>query len=110
MLNARARWLNISVQKRSPSNGKAAPEGAASRRRVNDPDSRSRGLRGLDVVDGNLSRATVFPGVEGDLLALDEAADAGLLKSRGVDENVLSAAVRLDETKALLAIVEFHGA
>src|SRR5262249_1491646 len=71
---------------------------------------RHPGLRGLDVGDGGLAGATVRLGVEGDLLAPGETAHAGALESRGVDEHVLAAVVRLDEAEAPLAIVELHGA
>src|SRR3954469_5020247 len=67
-------------------------------------------LRGLDGVDGDLAGAAVLGGVEGDLLALDEAAQARALQRGGVDEHVLGAVVRLDEAEAFLVVVEFHGA
>jgi hypothetical protein len=67
-------------------------------------------LVSLDVVDGDFSGAAVFGGVEGDLLAFAQAADAGALERGGVDEHVLAAIVRLDEAEALLVVVEFHGA
>ena len=58
----------------------------------------------LDVVDGNLAGAAILRRVEGNLLAFDEAAHAGALKSGGMDEHVLAAVVRLDEAEALLSL------
>src|SRR5688572_17337002 len=74
---------------------------------ANAPDGR---LRDADVVDGDLAGTAVLGGVEGDLLALDETAQAGALERGGVDEDVLAAVVRLDKAEALLIVVEFHGA
>src|SRR4051794_41492087 len=68
------------------------------------------GLRGLDVADRDLAGAAVFLRVEGDLLALDEAAHAGALESGRMDEHVLAAVVGLDEAEAFLIVVELHGA
>jgi hypothetical protein len=62
----------------------------------------------LKIADCDLARTAIFLGIKGDLLALDEAADIGALKSRGVNENVLAAVLRLDEAKAFLAVVELY--
>jgi len=64
----------------------------------------------LDVANGDLARAAIFLGIEGDLLALDQATHSGALKRGGVDENVLAAIVRLNKAKTFLIVVEFHGA
>ena len=48
----------------------------------------------LDVVDGDLAGAAVFSRIKGNLLAFDEAAHAGALKSGGVDKHVLAAVAR----------------
>src|SRR5262249_39996032 len=66
--------------------------------------------RGPDGADRDLAGAAVFLGVEGDLLTLGQARHAGALERGGVDEHVLAAAIRLDETEAFLAVVELHGA
>src|SRR5258708_38521541 len=65
---------------------------------------------GLDVADGDLAGAAVRLSVKGDFLTLVEGRDAGPLQSRGVDEHVLAAIVRLDEAETLLTIVELYGA
>ncbi len=65
-------------------------------------------LCSLNVVDGNLAGTAVFCGVEGDLLAFDEVAHAGALKSSGMNKDVLAAIVRLDEAEALHVIVELY--
>src|SRR5215210_4291398 len=70
----------------------------------------SRFLSALDVVDGDLAGAAVLGGVESHLLAFGEAAHAGALERRRMDEHVLAAVVRLDEAEAFLIVVEFHGA
>lgn len=67
-------------------------------------------LSGLDVVDGGLARAAIFLGVEGNLLTLVEAADAGAFQRGRVDEHVLAAIVRLNEAEAFLTVVELYGA
>src|SRR5829696_5897057 len=84
---------------------KKPPVKAASRTGPKPRPCRLR-LRGLDVVDGNLAGAAVLGGVEGHLLAFDEAADAGALECRRMDENVLAAIVGLDEAEAFLIVVE----
>jgi hypothetical protein len=67
-------------------------------------------LRRLDVCHGDLAGAPVFLGIERHLLALDKPTHSGTLKCGGVDKNILAAIIWLDETKALLVVVEFHGA
>src|SRR5690606_3083695 len=62
-----------------------------------------------DVVDRDLAGAAVLGRVEGDFLAFDEAAHAGALKRRCMDEDVLAAVVRLDEAEAFLIVVELNG-
>src|SRR5690242_7105046 len=56
--------------------------------------------------------ATAAPVVledEADPIALIERADAGRFQRRGVDEHVLAARLRCDETVALCCVEEFHG-
>ena len=72
------------------------------------PEARSKFLSGLYVTDGDLAAATVFLGVEKDLLAFRQTAHASALESRCVDEYVLAAVSRSDEAEALLVIIEFH--
>ena len=67
-------------------------------------------LRDLDGADRNFAGAAIFLGVVGDLLALDEAPQAGALKRGGMHETVLDAVIGLDEAEALLVIVPLHGA
>src|SRR5687767_1416752 len=68
------------------------------------------GSRQLDSRDGDLAAAAVLGGVERHLLAIGQTADAGALQRGGMDEDVLAAVVGLDETEALLGVVELHGA
>jgi hypothetical protein len=72
------------------------------------PREDGKKLNFLDVVDGELSGATILGGVEGDLLTLCQTSQTGSLERGGVNENVLGAIVRLDESKALLIVVELH--
>jgi hypothetical protein len=51
-----------------------------------------------------LAAPTIFLEFEADLLAIVEAAHAGTFHGRDVDENILAAAVWLDEAEALLGI------
>jgi hypothetical protein len=67
------------------------------------------GLRNLDVRHGYLAGAAIFLGVKRDLLPLGERAKPSAFKSGDVNEYVLPAIVRLDETVAFLRIEEFHG-
>ena len=67
-------------------------------------------LRQLDRADGDLAAARIVLGVELHLLAFAKALDASALQCGGMNEDVLAAIIRLDETKAFLAIVELDGA
>ena len=60
---------------------------------------------GLDVVDGHFSATAVFRGVEGELLTFGETPHACALKRSGVNENVLAAVIRLNESKALHVVI-----
>src|SRR3954454_24702114 len=97
-----ARW-------RQPGNEEAAREGGLEDG-ARSPARVGLALRSLDVVDRDLAGAAVLGGVEGHLLAFNEAADAGALERRRMDEHVLAAVVGLDEAEAFLIVVEFHGA
>ena len=67
------------------------------------------GLSGhLDRGDGDLAAARIVLSLELHLLAFAQAIDAGALQSGGVNENVLVAAVRLDEAEAFLVVVELQ--
>ena len=85
---------------------KAAPNGTASvgSRRCQRPDI----LDSLDVANGDLAGATIFLGVERDLLAFAETAHTCALECCCVDENVLAAVIRLDKAEAFLIVVEFN--
>src|SRR6266852_5265225 len=63
-----------------------------------------------NVRDGGLAGAAIIFSIEGNLLTLAKAAQAGALQRCGMDENVLAAAVRLDESEAFLFVVELYGA
>jgi hypothetical protein len=67
-------------------------------------------LRRLDIADGDLTGAAILLGIEGDLLALVEAAHAGALEGGGMDEHVLAAIIRRNKAEALLRIIELYGA
>src|SRR5581483_1155064 len=69
---------------------------------------RPSGLGDLDGAYGGLAAALIEFGVEGDVLALDQPADARALKRGRVDEYVLAAVSRLDEAEAPLLVVEFN--
>jgi hypothetical protein len=62
----------------------------------------------LQVCSRRASVTTRFEFVV-DFLSFDETAKAGAIKRADVDEDILAAVFRLDESEALLAIVEFHG-
>src|SRR3954465_5379758 len=102
------------ITKSRPSRGTALRVGAGEPARTVRPYAVWMGLRaalrGLEGVDGDLAGAAVLGGVEGDLLALDETAQARALQRGGVDEHVLGAVVRLNEAEAFLVVVEFYGA
>jgi hypothetical protein len=67
-------------------------------------------LSDLKTVGRGLASAAIRDDLVGDLLALIEAAQAGALNGADVNENVRSTSVRLDETKALLAVEPLDGA
>jgi hypothetical protein len=90
-------------------NKKTAPEGAVPIGRFVGEQSIQTSGR-LDVADGDLAGAAIFLGIERNLLAFDQPAHSGALKSRSVDEDVLAAVVRLNEAEAFLVVVELHGA
>jgi hypothetical protein len=60
-------------------------------------------------VHRDLACATIFASVEGNLLILVEAMQTGALESRGMNEHVLAATVRLNEAETLLTVVELNG-
>src|SRR5919112_467011 len=68
----------------------------------------SGALRGLEVDRGGLAVALIGLELEGDLLALAQAADARALDGADMDEHVLAAAVRLDEAVALGLVEPLH--
>src|SRR6476469_2066128 len=100
LLRAGAAW----TQKGPPANER--PQG---RRQAPYRPRPGAGLRGLDGVDRDLAAAPIFGDVERDLLAFGEAAQSGALERGGVDEHVLAAIVRLDESEALHLVVELNG-
>jgi hypothetical protein len=63
----------------------------------------------LDIADGDLPGASIFLCIESNLLSFDEPTHSGSLERGGMDENVLAAAVGLNEAEAILVVVEFHG-
>src|SRR5262249_7144663 len=65
-------------------------------------------LRDGNPPDRDLAGSRIGLGVEGNLLALLQRRDARALQCGGVDEDVLAAVIRLDETEALVAVVELH--
>src|ERR1700720_977351 len=65
------------------------------------------GSDALQVRGGKL--AALAHHVVADLLALVEGAHAGALDRGNMDEHVLSAVGRLDESEALLVVEELHG-
>jgi hypothetical protein len=62
---------------------------------------------GLQIRGGQF--ATLAHDVVADLLALIEVAHAGTLDCGNVDENVLSAILRLNEAKAFLGVEKLNG-
>jgi hypothetical protein len=67
-------------------------------------------FRDLKMVSRALAAAAVGDQLVRDLLAFREAAQASALDSADVNENVLSASVRLDEAKALLGVEPLNDA
>src|SRR6202022_1927588 len=65
------------------------------------------GSDGLQVRGGEF--AALAHHIVADLLALVEGAHAGALDRGNMDEHVLSAVGRLDESEALLVVEELHG-
>jgi hypothetical protein len=64
----------------------------------------------LDGAHGDLAGATVFLGIERDLLTLNQPTHSGAFERGGVNENILAAVIRLNEAEAFLVVVELHGA
>src|SRR3954470_6108310 len=90
----------------------ANKKGTAERRAfLETPDVPAADRSGRAQIDrfGALAHAVGLD-VEGDLLAIDEGAQAGSLDRRDVDEHILGAAVRRDETEAFGRVEEFYGA
>jgi hypothetical protein len=67
-------------------------------------------LQNLQRAHGHLASALIALGLEFHLLAFAEMANASALKRSGVNEHVIAAIVRRDESKTFLVIVEFYGA
>src|SRR5690606_20974220 len=65
---------------------------------------------GLQLTSRFLARATVALDFVGNLLVFVQAAQAGLLDGRDVDEDVLAAVIRLDEAVALGGVEPFYSA
>src|SRR5690606_27332943 len=65
---------------------------------------------GLQLTSRFLARATVALDFVGNLLVFVQAAQAGLLDSRDVDEDVLAAVIRLDEAVTLGGVEPFYSA
>src|SRR5262252_8448432 len=61
-----------------------------------------------NVRNGGPAGPPVFLGIEGNLLTLAKTAQTGTLQRCGMDENVLAAAVRLDESEAFLIVVKLY--
>src|SRR4051812_390577 len=82
------------------------------RGRLKQPPERSneRVSAELDVADGDLAAAAIFLGVERDLLAFGQAADASPLQRGRVNKHVLAAAIGLNEAEAFLIVIKFNSA
>src|SRR5580704_2585921 len=63
----------------------------------------------LQIGRGRLAAAAVGFDVEGHFLPLDEAAHAGALDGRDVNEHIRTTRVLRDETIALLGVEKFNG-
>src|SRR5262245_2487437 len=61
-------------------------------------------LGSLEVARRRLASAAVGDDFEGDLLAFIQTAHAGLLDGADVNEHILAACFRLNETKTLLGV------
>ena len=64
----------------------------------------------LDAAHRDFAGAAVLLGIEGHLLALHQPAHSGAFERGSVDENVLTAIIRLNEAEAFLVVVELNGA
>jgi hypothetical protein len=62
--------------------------------------------RRLDGAYRKLPGAAILLNIKRDLLALDQPAHSGALECGGVNENVVAAVIRLNETEAFLVIVK----
>ena len=67
-------------------------------------------VSGQREIRGRLTAVTAALDVEGDLLAVRQAREAGPLDGGDVDEHVARAALGLDEAEALGGVEPFHGA
>src|SRR5204863_5632290 len=63
----------------------------------------------LQVICRHLAAPAIGHELELDLLAFAERAHAGALDSADMNERILAAIVRLDETEALLGVEPFNG-
>src|SRR5262249_24681583 len=61
-----------------------------------------------NAADGELAGARVSLHVEAHLLTFVQACEAGALQRGGVNEHVLAAVVRRDESVTLAAVVKLH--
>jgi hypothetical protein len=64
----------------------------------------------FDRPDRDLAGTRVILGLELHLLAFTQTLNAGALQRGGMNKHVLLPVVRLDEAKAFLIVIEFHGA
>src|SRR6478735_2755011 len=67
-------------------------------------------LADAEIVSRRLAAAAVGDDVERDLLTLVEGGEASALDGADVNEHVLLAVIRLDETITLLGVEPLHGA
>lgn len=94
-----------SVSWRINNNGRSARE----RPKIYAKRAEHRGLGSRDIAYGDLARATIFLRVKRDLLPFVQSRQSCTLEGGRMNEDVLAAILRLDETEALLVIVEFYG-
>src|SRR5690606_17742273 len=87
--------------------GTSSPE-IVRRVRWRPPQGQASG--GREVASRGLAGAAVRLELVGDLLAFIQTAQAGALHGADVDENVLAAVIRLNETITLLLVEPLHGA
>jgi hypothetical protein len=64
---------------------------------------------GLKVLGSSLAAALVLHDFERDLLTFVQGLHAGTLHGRDVNEHILAAVIRLNETKAFLGVEPLHG-